>query len=83
MSLKDSDNDMPDVTIEEDYIMSTNSEDYLFVYKCTMMQSVQKLPTGCRVPYSPMGYEYDMYDLCLLATTMLELLCALGNDDYL
>ena len=63
--------------------MSTNLEDYLFVCMCTKMQSDQKLPTGRRVPYSPMGYEYDVYDLCLLATTMLELLCALGNDNYL
>ena len=40
------------------------------------------MPTGRRVPYSPTGYEYDVYNLCSLAPIMTVILCVLGNDRY-
>ena len=64
------------------YRLISASDGNLIVCLCTMTQSDQKLPTGRRVSYSPVGYEYNVYDLCLLATIMMELLGALGHDNY-
>ena len=64
--------------------MSANSEDYLFVCTLYVYDDAICSETARRASRSlqPNGYEYDVYNLCLSATTKTVPLCALGHDDY-